>query len=265
MRQERATISAGPRRSDAVGGEAEPTVRTTAISFPLNFLKAFVHAVLRGLRFILKFLWHLERQNLNTCKAWMWAGSGKASGRAHRAEDNANNSPLSPGAAPDGYEPCCRYERTSCHGPGSTSTSRRSTFQDALVLVSEPRRQRVLLLSIVRSASKGPQVLLVDELVHLLLPLETTPWSHLHLSQWITQSCNEMGFKSPTNIQNNVIPAVLEGKVRIQPSTHTSKLPRSPIRRDLSSTPETPSCSSCPLHLAFPFSERAWHSPDRQW
>ena len=54
------------RGCDAVGGEAEPAVRTTAISFPLNFLKAFVHAVLRGLRFILKFLWHLGRQNLKT-------------------------------------------------------------------------------------------------------------------------------------------------------------------------------------------------------
>lgn len=37
---------------------------TTAISLPCDFRNAFVHRVLRGFLFFLKFLWHFERQNL---------------------------------------------------------------------------------------------------------------------------------------------------------------------------------------------------------
>ena len=41
--------------------------RTSASSFPASFLYALVQRTLRGFRFILKFLWHLLRQNRNTC------------------------------------------------------------------------------------------------------------------------------------------------------------------------------------------------------
>ena len=37
-------------------------VLTTVISLPAALRKAFVQRTLRGLRFILKFLWHFERQ-----------------------------------------------------------------------------------------------------------------------------------------------------------------------------------------------------------
>lgn len=40
---------------------------TSASSFPASFLYALVHLTLRGLRFILKFLWHFDLQNLKTC------------------------------------------------------------------------------------------------------------------------------------------------------------------------------------------------------
>ncbi len=40
---------------------------TSASSLPANFLYALVHRTLRGFLFILKFLWHFERQKLNTC------------------------------------------------------------------------------------------------------------------------------------------------------------------------------------------------------
>jgi hypothetical protein len=41
--------------------------RTTVISFPAVLRNAFVHFNFRGLRFFVKFFWHLERQKLNTC------------------------------------------------------------------------------------------------------------------------------------------------------------------------------------------------------
>lgn len=40
-------------------------VESTVISLPAALRNAFVHASLRGLRFILKFLWHFERQKRN--------------------------------------------------------------------------------------------------------------------------------------------------------------------------------------------------------
>jgi hypothetical protein len=40
---------------------------STAISFPRALRKAFVHAVLRGLRFFTKFFWHFDRQKRKTC------------------------------------------------------------------------------------------------------------------------------------------------------------------------------------------------------
>ena len=40
---------------------------TSASSLPASFLYAFVHLTFLGFRFILKFLWHLLRQKLNTC------------------------------------------------------------------------------------------------------------------------------------------------------------------------------------------------------
>jgi hypothetical protein len=40
--------------------------RTVVISFPCRRLQALVHRTFLGLRFILKFLWHLERQNRKT-------------------------------------------------------------------------------------------------------------------------------------------------------------------------------------------------------
>ena len=43
--------------------------RTSASSFPASFLYALVHLTFLGLRFILKFLWHLLRQKRNTCEA----------------------------------------------------------------------------------------------------------------------------------------------------------------------------------------------------
>ena len=46
---------------------AEGWVQTSASSLPASFLYALVHRTLRGLRFILKFLWHFERQKLKTC------------------------------------------------------------------------------------------------------------------------------------------------------------------------------------------------------
>jgi len=42
-------------------------VLTSARSFPCILRYALVHLTLRGLRFILKFLWHLDRQNRNVC------------------------------------------------------------------------------------------------------------------------------------------------------------------------------------------------------
>ena len=41
--------------------------RTTAISLPALFRNAFVHFTLRGLRFLMKALWHLGRQNRKVC------------------------------------------------------------------------------------------------------------------------------------------------------------------------------------------------------
>ena len=43
-------------------------MQTSASSLPASFLYALVHRTLRGLRFILKFLWHFERQKLKTCR-----------------------------------------------------------------------------------------------------------------------------------------------------------------------------------------------------
>ena len=152
MRQERATISAGPRRSDAGRGWWRGRARST---YHRHLLSVELPESLRprrltGVTLHLEVLVALGAAELEHLQGVEVGGERESvRPRAHRAEDNANNSPLSPGAAPDGYEPCCRYERTSCHGPGSTSTSRRSTFQDALVLVSEPRRQPVLLLALV--------------------------------------------------------------------------------------------------------------------
>ena len=47
--------------------QSDARIRTSASSLPATFLYAFVHRTLRGLRFILKFLWHLLRQNLKIC------------------------------------------------------------------------------------------------------------------------------------------------------------------------------------------------------
>lgn len=41
--------------------------RTSASSLPASLRYALVHLTLRGLRFILKFLWHLERQKRKIC------------------------------------------------------------------------------------------------------------------------------------------------------------------------------------------------------
>ena len=41
--------------------------RTSASSLPASLRYAFVHLTLRGLRFILKFLWHLDRQKRKIC------------------------------------------------------------------------------------------------------------------------------------------------------------------------------------------------------
>ena len=52
------------------GGKANISLLLTiASSLPAAFLKAFVHFILRGFRFILKFLWHFERQNLKIYSA----------------------------------------------------------------------------------------------------------------------------------------------------------------------------------------------------
>ena len=42
-------------------------LHTSASSLPASFLYALVHFTFLGLRFILKFLWHFDLQNLNTC------------------------------------------------------------------------------------------------------------------------------------------------------------------------------------------------------
>lgn len=42
--------------------------RTTTSSLPADLRNAFVHATFLGLRFILKFLWHLDLQKRNTCQ-----------------------------------------------------------------------------------------------------------------------------------------------------------------------------------------------------
>jgi hypothetical protein len=137
----------------------------------LNFLKAFVHAVLRGLRFILKFLWHLERQNLNTCKAWKWAGSGKASGHVPTVLKTTQITAL-----------LVRGQHQI-----ATNLAVVTNERHAMARVARRRAEEALfkthwclcqslgdsqfsswLLSIVRSASKG--FLLGGELVHLLLP-----------------------------------------------------------------------------------------------
>ncbi len=48
---------------------APPTI---VISLPAAFRKALVHLTLRGFRFILKFLWHLERhcEGEGGCSVW---------------------------------------------------------------------------------------------------------------------------------------------------------------------------------------------------
>ena len=48
-------------------GKADQLKLTSASSLPANFLYALVHLTLRGFLFILKFLWHFERQKLKTC------------------------------------------------------------------------------------------------------------------------------------------------------------------------------------------------------
>lgn len=59
------------------------TILTTAISLPAAFLNAFVHLDFRGFLFLVKFLWHLDRQNRNTLRntvqqqrehkgGWVW-------------------------------------------------------------------------------------------------------------------------------------------------------------------------------------------------
>jgi hypothetical protein len=48
-------------KGGAVGQPGNPRP-TTVSSFPAALRKALVHRTLRGLRFFLKFLWHLERQ-----------------------------------------------------------------------------------------------------------------------------------------------------------------------------------------------------------
>lgn len=42
-------------------------VASSASSLPASLRYALVHLTLRGLRFILKFLWHLDRQKRNIC------------------------------------------------------------------------------------------------------------------------------------------------------------------------------------------------------
>lgn len=49
---------------------------SSASSLPASFRYALVHLTLRGFRFILKFLWHLLRQNLNTCGGSYKSGGG---------------------------------------------------------------------------------------------------------------------------------------------------------------------------------------------
>ena len=48
-------------------GYNRPRPRTPVRSFPRSTRYAFVQRTFRGLRFILKFLWHLDRQKRNTC------------------------------------------------------------------------------------------------------------------------------------------------------------------------------------------------------
>jgi hypothetical protein len=49
------------------GSRLQDFQHTSASSLPASFLYAFVHLTFLGFRFILKFLWHLLRQKLNTC------------------------------------------------------------------------------------------------------------------------------------------------------------------------------------------------------
>ena len=64
--QMRPATTVAESASDA-GVQQFAAARTSASSLPASLRYALVHLTLRGLRFILKFLWHLERQKRKIC------------------------------------------------------------------------------------------------------------------------------------------------------------------------------------------------------